>query len=224
MPLSQGRLLLLALASLALSACLEDRVRSSASATSQAPGASTNLAPVISGSPPPSVVVGQEYVFTPTASDPEGASLSFTVANKPAWLDFNTLTGSLRGTPSAAHVGTISNITIAVSDGVNSVNLAPFSFQVAAAAAPVAGSGTATLSWQPPTQRIDGSPLNGLAGYKVHVGQTSRSYSRVIDIAGSVNTRYTVTGLGAGRWYFAVSAYDNDGLASDFSAEVSKAF
>lgn len=73
-------------------------------------------------------------------------------------------------------------------------------------------------------QRSDGSSLGDLTGYKVFVGQASRSYSRVIDIAGAANTRFTVTGLALGTWYFAISAYDSAGLESDKSPEVSKAF
>ena len=73
-----------------------------------------NTAPVLSGSPKSSVVVGSSYVFQPVARDAEGDPLRFVIANRPAWAAFNTLTGQLSGTPTAASVGTYSNIVITV--------------------------------------------------------------------------------------------------------------
>lgn len=220
-----GRYLPMAFACSLLSGCWLDKdVPASAAANRAAATSTANKAPTISANTVTAAVAGVEYVLSVTASDPEGAKLAFTIANKPSWASFDTQTGTLRGTPTAANVGTAANVTIAVSDGVNTAALSPFSIAVSASSPGVAAQGTATLSWQPPTQRVDGSPLSTLAGFKVHVGQSSRSYSRVIDISGASNTRYTVTGLTAGRWYFAISATDDMGLSSDLSAEVSKAF
>ncbi len=64
-----------------------------------------NQPPVISGSAPSSVAEGQAYSFTPTASDPDGQSLSFSIAGKPAWASFNTANGQLSGTPGAGSAG-----------------------------------------------------------------------------------------------------------------------
>jgi len=94
---------------------------------------STNRAPVISGSPPTNVTFGQAYSFTPTASDPDGNSLTFSIAGRPAWATFSSTTGRLEGTPSAANVGAYSGITISVSDGQTSSSLAQFSIAVQAA-------------------------------------------------------------------------------------------
>jgi hypothetical protein len=59
-----------------------------------------------------------------------------------------------------------------------------------------------------------------LAGYKVYVGLAPGNYFTSIDV-GNV-TNYTVTGLEAGRlYYFAVTAYDQDGNESSHSNEVS---
>ena len=73
--------------------------------------------PKISGTPATSVNVGSPYNFTPTASDPAGKSLTFSVQNLPGWASFNTSDGALRGTPTAAAAGTYTNIVITVSDG-----------------------------------------------------------------------------------------------------------
>jgi hypothetical protein len=182
-----------------------------------------NKAPVISGTPPTLVQADAAYSFTPTASDPDGDALTFTIANKPAWATFNTQTGALAGTPLTAQVGSFLNVTIGVTDGKATVNLPSFSVEVTAASA-ATNNKTATLSWAAPTQRIDGTLLVDLSGYKVFVGQTPGNYPRVINIAGASNTRYTVTGLGTGTWYFSISAYDAAGLESDKSPEVSKTF
>jgi len=102
----------------------------------------SNQPPTISGQPATSVRAGSPYSFTPTASDPDGDALTFSVANRPAWLTFNSATGALTGTPSAANVGTYSGIIISVSDGLTSTALASFSIQVTAAL---------TISGTPPT-------------------------------------------------------------------------
>ncbi len=74
-----------------------------------------NRAPTISGTPPTTVQATTAYSFTPTASDPDGQTLTFSIANPPSWATFNTATGQLAGTPPGA--GTYSNIIITVSDG-----------------------------------------------------------------------------------------------------------
>jgi parallel beta-helix repeat protein len=91
-----------------------------------------NAPPTISGSPAASVVAGSAYTFQPAASDANGDALSFTIQNKPTWASFNTATGYLGGTPTAAQVGTYSNIVVSVSDGKATIGLAPFAIQVLA--------------------------------------------------------------------------------------------
>jgi hypothetical protein len=97
---------------------------------------------------------GHAYSFTPSAHDPDGDALTFSIVNRPPWANFNTATGTLSGTPGAGDVGVFSGIVISVSDGEASVSLPSFSIEVVAVA-----TGTATLSWQPPTEREDGSAL-----------------------------------------------------------------
>ena len=89
-----------------------------------------NQAPSISGTPPAQVTVGNAYSFTPTASDPNGDPLSFSIQGHPSWANFNTSTGRLSGTPGENHVGTYSNINIAVSDGSNTRALPAFAITV----------------------------------------------------------------------------------------------
>jgi hypothetical protein len=180
---------------------------------------SGNRAPVISGTPSTSATVGQAYRFQPTASDADGNTLTFAIANKPAWASFSTTTGLLSGTPSSAYGGTsTSNIVISVFDGTVRTSLPAFAISVAAPPA----TGTVTLSWTPPTTNSDGSPLVDLAGYRILYGQTSRTYSQTLTIAAPSVASASIEGLAQGTWYFAVKAYTAAGVESDLSNEASK--
>jgi hypothetical protein len=95
---------------------------------------SSNRAPTISGAPSTSVTAGQAYSFRPTGSDPDGDPITFGVINRPAWMTFSSATGVLSGTPTAANVGTYSNIQIRVSDGKVSAGLTPFTITVTGSA------------------------------------------------------------------------------------------
>jgi hypothetical protein len=88
--------------------------------------------PRISGKPPTSVLVGQSYYFRPQASDPEGRTLRFSIARKPAWATFDPATGTLSGTPTVTNVGVYRKIKISVSDGILTASLPTFSITVRA--------------------------------------------------------------------------------------------
>jgi hypothetical protein len=65
-----------------------------ATGDSSTPPASTqNSAPVIAGSPAASVRAGSAFAFTPTASDADGDTLTFSISGAPAWASFNAQTG-----------------------------------------------------------------------------------------------------------------------------------
>jgi len=176
-----------------------------------------NRAPTISGSPATSIAEGQAYAFTPTASDPDGDTLSFTIANRPSWATFNTSTGQLSGTPGSGTVGTYSNIQIRVSDGTAETSLPAFSISVQQAA-----NGSATLTWNAPTTRTDGSPLANLAGYRLRYGNSSGNYPNTITISNPGLTSYVVNNLASGTWFFVLAAYDSAGLESSSTSPVSK--
>ena len=92
-----------------------------------------NHPPTINGTPALIAVEGGAYSFTPTANDPNGDLLTFSIENKPGWASFDTQTGELSGTPEAADVGSFSNIVISVSDGQESASLQAFTIEVTAA-------------------------------------------------------------------------------------------
>jgi hypothetical protein len=175
----------------------------------------------ISGSPTVSDSVGQLYSFTPQATDTRPRTLYFQISNKPAWASFSTSTGKLTGTPTASNVGTFSNITIKVTDGRTNATLAPFSIAVTASASTTT-SGTATVSWVPPTQNSDGTALTNLAGYKIDYGTSSGALTKTVQVASPGTASYTVTNLPSGTWYFAVQSYTNSGSQSALSNVTSK--
>jgi hypothetical protein len=116
-----------------------------------ASSAPANRPPTISGTPATSATVGTVYSFRPVASDPDGNPLRFSAQGQPSWLNLNTTTGRLSGTPTAANVGTSARITISVTDNVATVSLPSFTIQVSATNRPPTITGT------PGTQVIVGS-------------------------------------------------------------------
>ena len=172
----------------------------------------SNVPPTISGVPSGTATVGQVYSFVPNASDPDGQKLTFAIAGQPAWAQFDPATGRLYGTPADASVGTYTGIRISVSDGQASAALPTFSIVVQK---PVSGS--ATVSWVPPTTNVDGSPLTNLAGYRIAYGSSASSLSQTVEIPSPTVTSATIERLSAGTWYFAVRAYTATGVESDLS-------
>jgi hypothetical protein len=167
--------------------------------------------PVISGSPSNSIAPLLSYSFVPGATDADGSSLTFSITNKPAWASFEPATGTLTGTPQISDVGTDSGIVITVSDGTATDSLPAFSIDV------IAGSGTASLSWNAPTRNEDGSVLEDLAGYRVHYGTALGHYPNTAIIDNPGLTTYTIDNLPVGTWFFTVSAFDDNGNESILS-------
>jgi hypothetical protein len=111
----------------------------------------------ISGSPASTVTVGSSYSFTPTTTDSNsGRTLSFAVANKPAWASFSSSTGHLSGTPTAANVGKYADVVIAVYDGLTSAVLPNFGITVQASGSGTS-SGSVKISGTPPASVTAGS-------------------------------------------------------------------
>ena len=75
-----------------------------------------------------------------------------------------------------------------------------------------AGAERLTLAWDP-------SSSAAVSGYRLYYGTNTRSYQFATN-AGLVLTQSVVLPW-RGRWFFAATAYDTNGLESDFSSEVS---
>ena len=112
----------------------------------------TNSPPTISGTPPTTATVGTAFTFTPTASDPDGGTLTFSITNRPSWATFTAATGRLQGTPASADVGTFANIVISVSDGSASASLPAFSITVSEPP-----NRAPTITGTPPTAVLQGT-------------------------------------------------------------------
>ena len=83
-----------------------------------------------------------------------------------------------------------------------------------AVAANAQGYNSVTLAWEANTEP-------DIAGYIVYWGNGSRNYERSFNVAN--NTQYTINGLQELQtYYFAVRAYNADGLQSTYSEEVFK--
>lgn len=176
-----------------------------------------NSAPVISGSAPGSVTAGDSYNFIPTASDPDGDMLTFDVINLPRWASFDTATGQISGTPTNNDVGGFGNITIRVTDGINTTSLPAFDIQVNAIAL-----ASVTLNWTPPDRREDGSVLDGLSGYRIYYGQVSGVYPNRRNVNDGSISSFTLDNLQPGTWYIAITSLDVNGLESELSNEAAK--
>lgn len=177
-----------------------------------------NGTPTISGTPATTATVGSAYRFAPTASDPDGDSLSWSITGKPSNATFSTATGELTWTPTAA--GTASNIVIRVTDSKGaSASLPAFSITVAAAPS----TGSATLSWVSPAQYTDGSPLPSgeLSAFRIYKGTSASNLARIAEVD-SLTTTFAVQNLTSGTHYFAVTAVAANGAESSMSSVGSK--
>ena len=187
-----------------------------------APASSTapvvNRPPTITGTPVTSARAGQPYSFRPTAQDADGDPLTFSIQNRPAWATFDASNGTLYGTPTSANVATFANIVISASDGKASASLPAYAITVAAAL-----TGSITVSWVPPTQNTDGTPVTGLAGFRVFYGTASRQYGQSVLVSGPSLRSVIVEGLSPGTtWYFGVKSVTSTGVESEYSNEAVK--
>lgn len=84
------------------------------------------------------------------------------------------------------------------------------------------GTGSATLSWEAPAERTDGTALTDLAGFRIHYGRMSGVYDYQIDLNTPGVMTYIVEDLVPGEWFFVVTAYDASGLESEYSNEAQR--
>ena len=202
--------------------CMSTVISSDGSAVSSVDLPAINNPPEISGSPSTSVDEGTLYKFVPSAFDPDGDTLSFSITNLPAWASFSSITGTLSGTPRATDVGLYEKIVIAASDGTATATLDPVTITVNAATA--APTGSATLSWVAPVSRVDGTPLalSQIGGYKIYMGVAPDNLTVLVNIHDGSAVEYLVNDLSAGIYYFGLTTYDTAGVESQLSDLVQK--
>ena len=183
----------------------------------------TTATATISGAPMTGITVGTQYSFTPTASDSDGGTMTFSIQNMPTWASFSTSTGKLSGSPKDTDVGTTSNIVITVADGSATASLSAFSITVTGTTGTTTPTtGSATVSWVAPTENSNGTALTNLAGFRVYYGTSSAALNQVVDVDNAQATSYKVSGLTTGTWYFAVTSITTAGVESAPSTVASK--
>ena len=89
----------LVMATFLLSACkgAGSDTSTSATPTPRSSSVPVNSAPSISVQADATVLVGRELKLTPSASDPDGQPLTFSITGQPEWAFFDSTTGTLCG-------------------------------------------------------------------------------------------------------------------------------
>lgn len=148
----------MAACALLLAACNGDGQQRTEEAAAVGSVIAVDGSPTISGEPTTTAQAGGQYFFQPSASDPEGTVLTFVIANKPSWSNFDPSTGALSGSPTVADVGTSANVVISVSDGNTSASLDAFTIEVTAATGAPTVNVAPTLTGTPPSAATVGVP------------------------------------------------------------------
>jgi hypothetical protein len=170
----------------------------------------------LTGSPPTAVMAGAGYTFEPTVVG-NASGVVFSISGQPAWAQFNAKNGSLKGTPKTTDEGTTGHITITAKNAGNTASMTPFTIRVMA---PTGNSSGAELTWTAPTENTDGSPVTGLAGYRIYYGSSAEEMTNIITVSGSTSTSYQLAGLAEGTYYFSIVAYNLAGLESGVSSVI----
>ena len=177
----------------------------------------------ISGTPPSTATVGEQYDFVPVVHDANDKELQFNYVNRPAWSGDYRGSGAIIGTPTQA--GVYANIQIQAWDGEHFATTAPFTITVLAAGAEApraSTAGSATVSWEKPTQNTDGTPLTNLAGYIVRYGTDIAELSSSVAVTSPNTTALEIGSLSPGNWYFGVAAINALNVESELSRIVNK--
>lgn len=177
-----------------------------------------NSVPEISGTPTYSVSVGNEYEFMPLASDSDGDSLIFYIQNKPTWAQFDEKTGLLSGTPSIDDAKVYQDISVSVSDGVETVSLASFEIQVQldsplnfnATPLEIAAGKTLNLSWNKP----DNHGVGLL--YTLSIDMPDNSVTQLLQ-SNLAELSYEIALEVAGAYKFYVRSCNSAGVCSDYA-------
>jgi hypothetical protein len=188
-------------------------------------GFTTVSSPTITTSSPlPSGTVNTAYSQTLQATGGSTPySWSIPSGSLPPGLSLTSSTAVISGTPTTANLYnfrirvTGSNSLYSEKDFSLTINpvdtiplLAPTGLQILQS-----NFGWIKLAWNPNNE-------SDLAGYKVYYGDSSGTYTKLIDV-GKV-TSFTLTGLALGQTYFiAITSYDKLGNESDKSNEVNGA-
>jgi hypothetical protein len=181
------------------------------------PAVAVNRPPTISGHADAVAHVGVPYEFQPAANDADGDTLTFTADNLPPWATLDSSTGRIVGTPAAGDVGAYESVSITAADATHHTAIQPFEITVVGGSA-----GVASLAWEKPPTKMDGTPLDDLAGYRIAYGHDAKDLDRSIYIDDPEQRTYQFDALDSGVWYFEVIAVSADGLEGPPSTSAMK--
>jgi len=160
---------------------------------------------------------GARYELQPKVTDSDNGSLTFSADNLPPWVRIDPASGKIIGTPQTTDVGEHEAIVISVADAGHHVATVTFSIRVIGT-----GQGVATIEWQRPLSKVDGSILDDLAGYRISYGRDPDELDHSIFISDPAQTAYEFSTLDSGIWYFAVTSVNANGLEGPSSVPARK--
>ena len=86
---------------------------------------------------------------------------------------------------------------------------------------PATSSATVTVSWNIPSQRENGDPLqlSEIGSYEIYyfLENTPSSEGEIVSISDPTTTNYTTPALSSGTYYFSIATIDSSGIYSDIS-------
>jgi hypothetical protein len=154
-----------------------------------------NTTPTINGVPETAISEGAFYNFMPSAYDPDGDALNFSITNLPHWASFNTSTGAVYGTPTATDIGQYQNILITVSDGQTMASLSGFDLEVLEVPVEV--------------------PINPLAhqitGYTIYMGTAPDALALQTTLDTGSDLGFSAELMASDTFYFSIIAHDING-------------
>jgi hypothetical protein len=178
---------------------------------------SANRAPTISVAAGQVAQVGVAYEVQPVSDDADGDALTFSADNLPPWATFDASSGRIIGTPSASDIGAYEAVSVTVADATHHTASQPFDITVVGAA-----NGMARLRWEKPPTKLDGSPLDDLAGYRIAYGHDAADLDESVYLDDPEQRTYDFATLGNGVWYFEVIAVSASGLEGPPSTSATK--
>jgi hypothetical protein len=164
----------------------------------------------------PTPVINEYFSFVASASRADQKAVDVRVENAPAWagtwtyFDGQVTWVILYGTPSTQDLGVHPPVRIIAANGLATTEK---SFEMPVA---VATGASWTLTWPAPTQNDDGSPLLDLAGFRYYVWSPD-AVSPVITDVGPTGPSLHASGMAAGLWKVAVTAYNSARAESGLS-------
>jgi hypothetical protein len=147
------------------------------------------------------------------------SSTSTTGSTSPGTITDTTSSGSTTGSTGSGSTTTPPVTTPPVTVTTRPVTTPPVTVTTPPVTTPPATSTSVTFGWVAPTQNSNGTPLSNLAGYKIHYGTASENYTQVVALSNPSLSRYVLDSLPSGTYFFAITAYNTQGIESALSGE-----